>query len=1272
MKNLLSILCLIIFYNCQVSAQDLENITNPKVFDINKVKPHVNIAPYLNEQSALKNEKENSPFYKSLNGKWKFHWVENPNDRPKDFYKTEFNDKSWNLIDVPSNWEIQGYGIPIYVNVPYEFMPDKSRPVPPYLPKDNNPVGSYRKIFTIPSDWNGREIRIHFGAVKSAFNIWVNGKYVGYSQGSKTPAEWDITEFVSKGENQVALQVFRWSDGTYLECQDFWRISGITRDVFLYSLPQNFISDYFVNAGLDSEYKTGEFRLRVDLNLTDKPPDKISVYYKILDKKRSIVSENEKVINSINGQSVSVEFESIITNVKKWTAETPDLYSLLLILSVNGEERQVLSSRIGFRTVGIKEGQLLVNGKAITIKGVNRHEHDPVTGQVVSKESMLNDVLLMKQNNINTVRTSHYPNDPYWYELCDEYGLYVIDEANIESHGMGYGEESLAKDPVWLDAHLDRTTRMVERDKNHPSVIIWSLGNEAGNGIVFEKTYEWIKQRDYSRPVQYERAGLEYNTDIYCPMYPTVEYIKSYGSKKQDRPLIMCEYAHSMGNAPGNLKEYWDAIYSSEYLQGGCIWDWSDQGLQKVDENGNKYFAYGGDFGPPGTPSDGNFLFNGVVTSDRKETPKLREVKKIYENVRIKSAAPSGKLIEITNLYDFLNLDQFYFEWAIIQKNKIIQTGKWDNISVEPGNSTKQSVDIISSKIDTALDYSISISVFTKAEMGLIPQNFPVAFEQIYVENETGLFPYNFDQVSEPLTFNEKNGSVLIAGDNFQIGFNKTNGLLNFIKSEDAVLFNDKNGMTLNLFRAPIDNDAHLKSAWLDAGLNYMSIVNESFSVYEKAGKVFVESKNRYTKQDGSTISEVLSHFTIYPDGIIFVENKIDLSESLPSLPRIGFNLQIEKELQNLTWFGEGPHENYSDRKESSRIGEFQSTVEDQFVSYAKPQANGNKENVKWLKLVDDSKTGILIKPTEQISFTAINFTENQLAEAKHPNELNSNEKISLSIDAVHRGLGNASCGPDCLVQYKVENKPTNFSFAIHLIKTETDLAKLTKTQIKLPDPEIQLTADSVISVNYPFEDVQIHYTLNGEIPDESAPIFAKNLVVSEELQFSARAIKSGFKSSNTITKLIPKPLKTLQPDKSKWKVINTDSFEKGDEPENVIDGNPATIWHTEWANRSPSHPHEITISIGLVYSVAGIKLLHRTSGNNGRIKEMDLLVSEDGEKWIKVLENNLLNPNETESVLRFEKEIPAKYFRIVAKSSYGGPWTSLSEFDVLAISKVE
>lgn len=717
----------------QVEAeQKLREWEDPAVFNIGKEEPSAYFVPFPDVDSAITMNWKSSTFYQSLNGFWKFTWVPEPGAKPKDFWRPGFDDRNWVDFPVPANWELNGFGVPIYVNSAYEFAPKK--PEPPHIPHDNNPVGCYRRTFNIPEKWQGMEIFIHFGAVKSAFYLWINGQFVGYSEGSKTPAEWRITPFLRSGENVVALEVYRWSDGSYLECQDFWRLSGIERDVYIYAAPKIRIRDFFVLATLDDRYQDGHFQVTVELKNTNLNlrGERVSLEMSLLDPTGRPLLLDSRPVEMEKKEKAEIVFVHGVGQPLAWTAETPNLYTLLLVLrDAKGRTTQVVPSKVGFRRVEIKDGRLLLNGRPVRLKGVNRHEHDPFTGHVVSEESMRRDIELMKQNNINAVRTSHYPNDPRWYEFCDEYGLYVVDEANIESHGMGYGERSLAKKPEWGPAHLDRTRRMVERDKNHPSVIIWSLGNEAGNGVNFELTYKWIKQRDPSRPVQYERAVLEANTDIYCPMYARVGRLVDYAREKQARPLILCEYAHSMGNSTGNLQDYWEVIETYDQLQGGFIWDWVDQGLAKKNERGEIFWAFGGDFGPPGTPSDNNFCCNGLVAPDRKPHPSLAEVKKVYQYVSLKAIDPAAGLFEIQNKYDFLSLAKFDLTWTLIGNARPIASGAIEAPEIAPHQKKVIQVDLKPYLTTSQTEYFLNFQVKTREPLPLIPIGFVVASEQI-------------------------------------------------------------------------------------------------------------------------------------------------------------------------------------------------------------------------------------------------------------------------------------------------------------------------------------------------------------------------------------------------------------------------------------------------------------------------------------------------------------------------------------------------------------
>ncbi|MCJ7627061.1 MAG: DUF4981 domain-containing protein, partial [Longimicrobiales bacterium] len=724
---------------------------------------------------AVAGNRDASEYFRLLNGDWRFHWVRSPGERPQDFYREDFDDSEWDWIPVPSNWEVQGYGVPIYLNHPYEFEKN-----PPYIHHDYNPVGSYRTTFQVPADWGDREVFLHFGAVKSAMYLWVNGRRVGYSQGSKLPAEFNVTEFVRPGENLLAVEVYRWSDGSYLECQDFWRISGIERDVYLWAAPKVHIRDFFVRAGLDDRYEKGLLDLAIDvINYAGESPETVTVAARVVDPESGAVLTTPHLTlkTPARGQQQNGRIEIGVGDVRPWTAETPNLYDLYLTLTGEaGDTLEVLRQRIGFRTVEVKDGLLQVNGVPITIKGVNRHEHDPFTGHVMSEERMVEDIRLIKAANMNAVRTSHYPSDPRWYELADEYGLYLVGEANIESHGMGYRPDTtLGNNPGWELAHVDRMRRMVERDKNHPSVIIWSMGNEAGNGVNFYAAYEWTKGRDDTRPVQYERALQDWDTDIYVPMYAGFQHLEEYAQSDPERPLIMCEYAHAMGNSVGNFADYWEIIDRYPSLQGGFIWDWVDQGLFKVTEAGDSIWGYGGDFGPPGTPSDGNFLLNGLVQPDRKPNPHYYEVQRVYQWIDAELMDPDAGRVLLTNDYEFRSMEGLSLDWKVLEDGKSIQGGTVTLPSLAPQTSGPVQLPLSSFDHEPGSEYHLQLSIRQDQPFGILPGGSEVAFHEFPLIPGAGIPEVDGSELPA-VAVETRVGRIMVAGPDFGMEINGTTG----------------------------------------------------------------------------------------------------------------------------------------------------------------------------------------------------------------------------------------------------------------------------------------------------------------------------------------------------------------------------------------------------------------------------------------------------------------------------------------------------------------
>ncbi len=1239
---------------------------NQNVIGLNKISPHSCVIPFDDQTDAIEKGIEASPYYKSLNGKWKFNWVRKPADRPKGFYKPEYNVKDWDDIKVPANWEREGYGIPIYVNQPYAFSSTK-RPTPPEIPHHYNPVGSYRREFSIPENWTGRDIYLHFGAVKSAFYVWINGARVGYSQGAKTPAEWNITKYLEKGNNIIALEVYRWSDGSYLECQDFWRISGIQRDVYLYSKPKVAIKDYFVKATLDDYYENGIFE--IDVSLTKKA-ETHSLKTLLINDRNEIIY---KISRRVNGNKI--QFHKNLGKVKKWSAEKPNLYTLVLQLEENGETREIISRKIGFRTSEIKNGQLLVNGKPVLIKGVNRHEHDPKTGHVISKASMRHDIKLMKQYNINTVRTAHYPDDPYWYDLCDKYGIYVIDEANIESHGMGYGEESLAKDPSWYKAHLDRIKRMVERDKNYPSIIIWSLGNEAGDGVNFQKAAQWVKERDPSRPRHYERAGFAAHTDIYCPMYPSVGYIQSYGKEKQERPLIMCEYAHAMGNAMGSLNDYWKAIRSSDYLQGGSIWDWVDQGLLEIDENGKKYYAYGGDYEPDSIRNDGNFCCNGLLFPDHSPSPKLEEVKHVYQSIHVTPVDVEKGEISVYNEYFFTNLMEFYGQWELLENGTALQSGKIKPVNLGPlqQKSLTLPIDQFSKKPGKKYDLNIA---FYKQKNGLILKaDHCVAYDQLSIKNEKQTLPFLaksekgfFEKlfgVKKKLKVAQTVHDIAIDGQNFSVKFDKKSGLLNSLVYNGREIF--EAGFDLIAFRAPVDND-HIRQQWYDAGLNEMTTEVTDVELNSSAEPVVISVRKKYYGNNHRLLFNLVTEYSVYKDGKIYVDNDIKPGQLLPQLPRLGMVAQLNQELATAIWFGRGPWENYNDRKSGANFGHYTKPVSDFFVPYVRPQAMGNREDVFWITMVNEKQQGVLFGGNEKMAVTALNFSEKELDDADHLNELPQSDNVYLYLDHQQRGLGNASCGPGVLPQYLLEPAAINFGFYIEPINNYAKEKKSLKIRkAKLSKPLFKMDEQGKVHIESADTFGEIYFTTNGSKPTTQSRIYNRPISVDNNMTIKAIQMAANFKNSSIAEKFFYKPIDAIKVDKSSWTIEYSDSHESNRGAENILDGNPHSIWHTEWSKRAPGHPHEVVVNLGQVYSIAGIKLLPRQDGSqNGSIKAVEILLSRDGKQW-KLIVDEILPEAKKENFIRFGHEFKGQYVKVIAKSAYNGPWTSLAEFDIVA-----
>ena len=977
---------------------------NPRVFQINKEYPVATFLPYADEASAIVDNYAKSPYYQLLSGKWKFHWVPKPADRPMDFFKENFDVSKWKDIKVPSNWEMEGYGIPIYTNMEYPYPLNS-----PFIPHNDNPVGSYRRDFTIPALWDGRRTYLHFASGTSAMYVWVNGQKVGYSEVTKSPAEFDITKYVHKGKNSVSVEVYRWSDGSYLEDQDFWRMSGIDNDVYLYNTPHLKIADFFAHPDLDAAYKNG--LLSVDVKLKNYQLEALKnqvLEISVLDENnKKIASQTAKLDVPANGDANTVLTKNI-TAPKLWTAETPNLYTLLLTLkNAQGNLLEATSCKIGFRKIEIKDGQLLVNGAHILIKGTNIHELDEFEGQHVGTELMMKDIRVMKQNNLNAVRMSHYPHCVEWYKLCDKYGLYLVDEANLESHGFGYGKENPAFHEEWFEAHKDREYRLVERDKNHPSVIIWSMGNECSNGTVFQDVYKWIKQRDASRPVQFEQAGQGNNTDIVCPMYPGIDYMKSYASKPQTRPFIMCEYAHAMGNGTGNFQEYWDIIESSKNMQGGFIWDWVDQGLNKKDANGKMFYAYGGDLGAEGYHHDENFNCNGLVAPDRTPHPGLFEVKKSYQYIQFRVKNLKEGMITVKNMFDFTDLNGYNFKWELLKNGKKEADGKF-TLDLAPKADKDVKLALPTLQFAPGSEYFINVYAYSNVGNEIIPAGFEVAREQ-FAFGENNWFSPVVKGSDKPIAVVTTDRQITITAGKAIVSFNKRFGSL------DSYTVNGKRvldqGPEINFWRGPTDNDfgnnmVHKSNIWRTAGEN-KRVVKEPV-VKEEGSGVSVTVQYQLT----DIASDYLMTYTVNADGSLKIEAAYTAgANELPEMPRFGMLFTLPLAMDNFSYYGRGPWENYSDRKFSSFVGEYKLKVSEQVMPFVRPQEFGNRTDVRWLTLTNATGQGIRVDGLQPLSVSALNnrpedFDPGLTKKQQHPKDVFKRFNVTLAVDLVQRGVG--------------------------------------------------------------------------------------------------------------------------------------------------------------------------------------------------------------------------------------------------------------------------
>jgi beta-galactosidase len=1035
--------------------------------------PFATMAVFADTQAA---QRAQASFSVSLNGDWKFHWVPKPADRVSDFWKPGYNDAAWKTIPVPSNVEVQGYGIPIYTNIKFPWVEAN----PPFIPADYNPVSAYRRTFRVPAEWAGREIFLTFDGVNSFFYLWLNGQKLGFSKDSRTPATFRLTPHLKPGDNLLAAEVFRWCDGSYLEDQDFWRMSGIFRNVTLWSTPKVHLRDFTVRTHLDAAYRDAELEILAELRNYGTGAQTASVEATLFDPAgKQVFSAAVGKAQVGGGASAKLRLAQKVSAPAKWSAETPALYQLLLTTKdAAGKTLEVIPWRVGFRSVEIKNAQLLVNGMPTLFRGVNRHEHDPDLGQVVTRERMIQDIRLMKQNNLNAVRTAHYPDVPEWYALCDEFGLYLIDEANVESHGMGYAEKTLAKVPSWAAAHLDRTVRMFERDKNHASVIIWSLGNEAGFGDNFRATARWLKEHDATRPVHYERDEKAEVTDIVCPMYAKPAAVLAYEAGQRTKPYIQCEYSHAMGNSNGDIWAYWRPIYAgAKYLQGGYIWDWVDQGLRTpvpasrkiellenpkslpLDPKLGTFFAYGGTFGPKDErKSDGNFCANGLVSADRTPHPGLAEVKKVYQPIQMRAGDLAKAEVEFQNWFDFLPAEAWLAaSWRVVADGQTLQSGKIDGLALAPREKKKLALPVQRISPMPGTEYFLEVSFTLKQKTAWAEAGHEVAWEQFKLPVSAPPPALHFENLP-PVTVAEAPDRVTVNGQGFTAAFDRKSGLLASLKTGDTELLAAP--LRPDFWRAPVDNDRGNRMAGPEGkGKGQGPVLTVWRKAHESwaAKSVVVAQPERgfVTVTVDGTVAAVGAPYklvwTVLGTGDVLVDAKLSAGDKpLLELPRFGMQTTLRAGFDNLAWLGKGPQETYWDRQDA-RVGLYRGKVKDQYFDYIKPQETGNKEGVRWLALTDAKGRGLLAVGRPLLSANALHHTTDDLfcatqMENFYRYQLPERDTVTLNLDWHQRGVGgDDSWGALPHTEYRLLKPPFGYSYRLKVLAGGEDVGKLAK-----------------------------------------------------------------------------------------------------------------------------------------------------------------------------------------------------------------------------------
>ena len=1285
---------------------------SPENLALNKEQPRAWFFSFQNLESARKVLPENSAYWQSLNGDWKFNWARTPEERPKDFYQTSFDVSGWDNIPVPSSWNIVGlqkdgiqkYGTPIYVNQPVIFQHKvavddwrggvmRTPPENWTTFKDRNEVGSYRREFTIPEDWDGRNVFISFDGVDSFFYLWINGHYVGFSKNSRNAANFNITPYLQKGKNIVAAEVYRSSDGSFLEAQDMFRLPGIFRTVALYSTPKVHFRDLVVTPDLDATYTDGSLTVKADIrNLDKKAIKNYKVYYSLYanklysDENTLVDGFLSPVIERINPDETTENLTTLkVKAPNKWSAEQPYRYTLVAELKDKKNKTiDMVSTTVGFRKVEIKDTPAsedefglagryyYVNGKTVKLKGVNRHESNPAVGHAITRKMMEDEVMLMKRANINHVRNSHYPDDPYWYYLCNKYGLYLEDEANIESHEYYYGQASLSHPKEWRDAHVARVMEMVNAHINHPSIVIWSLGNEAGPGHNFVEAYDALKKADLSRPVQYERNNKI--VDMGSNQYPSISWVR--GAVKGDYdikyPFHISEYAHSMGNACGNLVDYWDAMESTNFFCGGAIWDWVDQSLYNYTPDGKRYLAYGGDFGD--TPNDGQFVMNGIVFGDLEPKPQYYEVKKVYQHIGVTEVDAQKGLFELFNKYYFNDLSDYDVKWSLYENGKEVESGSLNPGKVSPRKRVQVAIPYTYSQLKADNEYFVKVQFLLKEDKPWAPKGYVMAEEQLPVKASVGKPAINevANASAGELSLEKQSDARFstIKGDNFNVTFDNESGTIYNLNYGGETIIADGNGPKLDAFRAFTNNDNWFYGSWFENGLhNLKHKATASKVIKRKDGSMVlfytVESqapnaakilggtssgKNKVEELTDKAFGEDDFKFTtdqawtIYRDGSIELQASITSNNSSLVLPRLGYRMIVPQRYKNYTYYGRGPVENYADRKAGQFIEQYKSTVADQFVNFPKPQDMGNHEDVRWCALTDKAGKGALFVATNRLSTSALQYSALDMTLAGHPYQLPKAGDTYLHLDLAVTGLGGNSCGQGGpLIHDRVFAGQNNIGFIIRPATQDLSAAAQVSAAGDIPF-SITRSRVGMVELSSIDKDAVFCYTIGKE---KKAKEYTEAIPMREGGTITAWLKNNPeIKSTKTFNKL-----ESIQTE-----VIYASSEEVGEgDAKHLVDGDPNTIWHSMYSVTVAKYPHWVDLDAGEEKAFKGFIYMPRKDSNNGNIKEYSIQVSSDGKNWGEPVCKGQFANNRDEKKVLFDKPVKGRYIRFTALSSQNG-----------------